>query len=182
MFDIGKTKARLIATGLLMMAMGLGCNDSDSISSSEDDAPAASATYASDRPILSIQMRRDEVDAENRIADIVFKKPSTREGPRVAEILLKYSDGLTYLSSVKGAALDASNKTLIAQTPENGSLRLVVYGADNANVIDGGIIASVTFKYDNSNVNTLEILTKKPIFAPGAANDGLLVDDPVVVD
>lgn len=182
MVDIRRMETRLVAMVLSLITMGMGCSDAGSVPSDVDAPAAATPNYLSDRPMLSVEIRKDKVDAKKRIADIVFSKPADSKGPRVAEIFLKYSEGLKYLSSIEGSALKVSNKTLVTQTIENGNLRLVVYGADNANTIDGGVLASVTFESNTTDLNTLEILTKRPVFAPSAVNDGLLVADPVTFE
>lgn len=188
MFNIKNIGNQLIAIWVLPATMATGCGDNgssslhDDVDIQETNTPAPPTSVVSDRPKLSVRIREDKTDADKRIADIVFTKPTDAGGPRVAEIYLKYSDGLTYLSSIDGPAIDKAGKTLVVQNPEDGRLRLVIYGADNVNTIDGGILASVIFESDTQNTNTLEILTNRPVFAPSRVNDGLLVADPVTFE
>ncbi len=177
-----KVMVRFMISVLSLMAMGTGCNETDIASYQEVDSPAPSIAAVSDRPMLSVRIRKDKTDKTKRMADIVFAKSPDNEGPRVAEIFLKYSDGLRYQSCTAGSALNASNKTLVTQAIENDRLRLVVYGADNANTIDAGVLATVTFEVREPDSNTLEIVAERPVFAPSAVNDGLLIADPVTFE
>lgn len=101
-----------------------------------------------------------------------------KQGPRVAEIIIKHSPNLLYNDVIEGSAVNAANKQLIAQKKSNSELRIVILG-QNVNTLDTGRLATIRFKRLNQDKARVEISTDKPIFAPSEANEGLLVSDPV---
>ena len=109
-----------------------------------------------------------------------FRAKDSDSGPRVAEIIVQLSDNVSLVSSSVGEAVKAAGKELVVQElGDRHQVRLVVVAMDNVNELDSGTLATLEFKKSDELSATARILTDSPIFAPEAANEGLLVSDPI---
>ncbi len=138
--------------------------------------PDATTTNSSSRNRLLLEAAIGE---SGPFLTLTHFKPSTTQGPRVAEIRLALSSDLTFVSAQAGSALNESGKELITQVDGNGVIRLVAVSASSVSEIGSGVLATVTVKRKGTGPSTAEILLDSPLFAPAVANEGLLVDGKV---
>lgn len=169
-----KAKQRWLLVLLLLAATG--CDQTGTIK--QNNPPTKGPTIASaDRPIL--RMTAENASDDETVVSLQYIREAGRPGPRLAEIVVSYSENLEYLTSEEGKALVDAGKKLIVQNRESGKLRLVIFASENLLELDSGELARLRFRKHDGVSSRVEILTQKPIFAPEEANDGLLVSDPI---
>ncbi len=110
-----------------------------------------------------------------------FNRRSDKQGPRVAEILLRLSDNLRFVSAEAQDAVTTAGKELVAQAKDGGVVRLVIFGTTSLSELESGPLARLEFRKTGAGKATLSVLPEMPIFAPVEANQGLLLPEPLVV-
>jgi len=100
----------------------------------------------------------------------------TAAGPRVADIRVAYSEQMELVGSTLGSG--AEGKELTVQTPQPGLLRLVLLSRDATEMASGELV-ELKFRRVSAGPAKFDLLLDKPVFAPAAAMQGLIIGDPV---
>ena len=111
--------------------------------------------------------------------DVVLTGYPAEEKPRVMELFVSYAPELEFSGGVGGEAAAGSGKEVVIQAPSSGLIRVVVYGAGSAAPIGQGTLASLRFT--GSGEGVVGLRSDAPVFAPTAANSGLLLGESVRV-
>lgn len=133
----------------------------------------------------NISLYAEDINEDKQTISVLVKyNPSLSQStPRIMELFLRTSNNMQLMSGTAGEAVEKSGKEFIVQEKESGIIRTVVYAASNTNTIEEGVIGTYVFSYTpDAKRLVAEILTDKPIFAPEAANEGLLICEPLVLN
>jgi hypothetical protein len=160
----------IIAT--VTAALAFGCTESDSGPATPKAAPQVDETAT-----LSLQATTAAIDGQ-LTAQLRFTRTAD-EGPRIAEIWLRHSPDVVFLSATAGDATSRVQKQLVAQVQDDGMVRLIVFSAQNTERIDSGNLANITFSVVSDGPAQIEIVDKMPVFAPPPSNAGLLLGAPI---
>ncbi len=165
---------RLVILGLSMALNSCEMQGDGDVKNSKGKAEDEVFENNNHKLLLDVEDRYGEV-----FVDIQFFRAKVKNGPRMAEIFLKYPAGWNCVEGIDGKAVEIGQKQLILQEKEPGLLRVLVLASNNTIKLQTGTIASLRFDRNDGVRGTVEILTDKPIFAPDEANEGLIVGDPV---
>lgn len=91
------------------------------------------------------------------------------------------SPNLSFVKYEVGDAATEAKKQLDVQERPDGTVRCVVFSTGNTSAMATGRVVTFRFSRLDGKGAQVDLLTKRPIFAPAAANEGLLVSDPVVL-
>ena len=170
------TKALAGLGALLILACQGGPAPSEGPPASEPEGGADTSLAKTTLQLTVLDQSEDALSVRldlNRRAD--------SQGPRVAEILLRHSDNLRFVSTEAQEAVTTAGKELVAQARDDGVVRLVIFGTTSLSELDSGPLARLEFRKTGTGKATLSVLPEMPIFAPAAANQGLLLPEPLVV-
>lgn len=165
----------VIAFGFVLCSL-TACEESSPVTRLPEKDP-----YGNSWPMRLEMVQGDSVERGSVEVVMNLYKQKDHAGPRVMELTLKHSPSLKYISAIAGEALQQAGKQLIVQTPGSDRVRAVAYSSISLQDIDTGTLLSLRFERKEPGKATVEILTEKPIFAPAAANQGLIVSDPLVL-
>lgn len=157
----------------LVLAATLGCTASEEAPSGEGPA----ADEAPDAPLVSL--RQASLDAERVVLEVVYARPAEAPGPRMAELWLEL-EGLGFEAAAAGDVAVAAGKQLIAQDHGADGLRLVLMATGNAARVEPGVLARVTCVRAGGE-GRAQLRAGSPVFAPGDANAGLQLGEPLKV-
>ena len=169
-----------IQTMILVTAVVAGCqqNAAPPTSATPDKAATTTLGPVSEEPSVALVAREE---GENVVVDVTFRANAKREGPRVAELWLRYDAGLAFDQAEAGAAATSAGKQLIAQTPETGMVRLALFATGNLTRIGSGVLARVTFHRTAPGAQSVVLVDKRPVFAPADTDLGVLLGPAAVV-
>lgn len=172
-----KTSIISLLLYILIILIGTACNNQP------NQEPNIDKPHQANRPNASFGIVPElEKSSENAVEfHLNFYKKDSQAGPRLMEAHVRYAENLEFVHAKAGDSLANAGKTLIAQEKDNNLIRLIAFSPNNVETLDSGRIATLRFKKVGQGDAAIEILTDKPIFAPDAANEGLLVSDPVRV-
>lgn len=179
-----KSQARLLFTFALAMLL-VGCQQDEAAEPAEPatSQPASTADKSTQPlgplPTLALQVAERTGDAV--VVDLVYAPDDGAEGPRAVELWMTHSSHLTYESATPLAAVEAAGKTLVVQPKEGAELRTILYSAASLETIGAGPLVRYRFRVTKPGAATVEIMERMPIFAPAAANQGLMLPKPLVV-
>lgn len=159
-----------------VMLWGLtGCVDDTETTQSGPDklVPEAEASSTLE---LALAFQKDGKVA----VDLLFAKDEDKPGPRMMELFIRTSAGLTWVSSEVLSATTDAGKQLVVQAPADGTVRVLVFATDNLNRLESGPLARIVFASGGENGN-LEMLNQRPIFAPAEADWGITLGKPLTV-
>lgn len=162
------TLYRVLLTVWLMV--GASCLDATQ-SEMEDSAPHAPLATAE-------RSRLDLVALDERAHTYALRYTPGIDSirPRAFEVYLDHP-GLSLISAEGGDALEVAGKELVVQTKGESRLRLVGLSRSNVTEVEAGTLANLQFRRVGTAPVTLTILTDRPVFAPLAANAGLLIGE-----
>jgi len=165
----------------LLSSVIAACQPAGEPSPAADKPSSASAAQPhGDASTLGLQVHSNT--GTTLTVDLYYQRPEGQVGPRAAELWLQCSENLELRDA---QALDASIKagrTVIAQADkEPRRVRLVIFGTQSLDAMDTGPLARLTFRLTDSGTVSLAILNRQPLFAPGEANQGLTLGDPLVI-
>ena len=123
-----------------------------------------------------------DVPGDAVAVDLIYRPAENMERPRTVEVWLKTSPGLTFESAEPLDATLTSGKSLVAQAKPDHEVRLVLFSTANLDRLPPGGIARLHFTASNGSQNeTVELLDRRPMFAPAAADKGVLLPEPLTV-
>ena len=167
---------RRLASLLILLGM-LACQADPSSSA---DPGATEAALPDDGHTLSLHLA--SVTDQLALVDLVYVRPTTQPGPRVAEIMIGYdSASLVWLGAESLAAAEAANKQVVVQD-QGGQLRVVLFAADNTTRLDSGPLTRLQFQRRALTPATLSFAAHQPVFAPPEANAGVVLGPPLVIE
>lgn len=147
---------------------------SSSSISNQDDSPFPRAIEEV-RPSLELKVVQTQLEThpqKSTVQLVYHPKSPTAPSPRAAEIFIEYDSTINLSTSNALTALEQAQKHLIVQKPQEGVLRLIIYGT-NLNPIPAGPLASLTFSGDLHH-QYVHIRHQAPVFAPSEANEGFI--------
>lgn len=100
--------------------------------------------------------------------DLALTRPAEVKGPRMAEVFLRYGEGLRFIDATPMDAVYRAGKELVTQARREQTLRLVVYSGANLTRLDSGQIARLSFARTGDGPETLDVLYEQSAFAPAA--------------
>lgn len=163
---------------ILMAALGLLACQQTSTPSSPESA-ATEAALPDDGTTLSLQLTT--LTEQDAVVDLLYVRPADQPAPRVAEVRVAYdADALAWEGAEGLSAVQAANKQLVVQD-QGGTLRLVLYAADNTARLQSGPLARLHFKRRAPDPATLAFIDHQPVFAPPEANAGVVLGPPLVI-
>ena len=115
-----------------------------------------------------------ELPAES-LVDLHFHRGDLAEAPRMMEVHLRLT-GLTHIESEPLSAATAAGKQLVVQEQEGATLRVVLYATGNTSRLDSGPLARLRL---HGAGGTVELLDRRPIFAPPEADAGVTLGAPL---
>ena len=140
----------------------------------------ASDRHPSDKELGSIlELSTLDLNLFNRKVsiEIQYNHRQPTPAPRMMELFVRHSKTLQFLSYDKGESAVVAQKEVVVQRLDEQTLRIVMYSSSNLNTIDSGRIASLRFRITNKSPSIIELVADRPIFAPPAANEGLILSD-----
>lgn len=153
---------------LAILLAGLtGCVDDSVSTQALLDEPSAEAEFKATLELTPA----GTIDGRCAV-DLFFTRAPERPGPRMMELFVRPSGGLTYLEAETLAAATLADKQVVVQQQEDGTLRLLVFATDNLNRLDSGPLVRLAFSVSGGQA-TLELLERRPIFAPAEADFGI---------
>ena len=170
------TRAFAGLSALLLLACQGGPAPSAGPSTSEPESGVEASLGNATLQITVLEQTEDALSVR-----LDFNRRPDKQGPRVAEILLRHSDNLAFVSAEVQGAVTEAGKELVAQAKDGGVVRLVVFGTTSLSELESGPLARLDLKKTGPGKATLSILPEMPIFAPAPANQGLLLPEPLVV-
>ncbi len=117
-------------------------------------------------------------EAGEVMVDVSYARGASVPGARVAEIRVEHSPTLRFLGAAPGTSLELADKQLTAQE-KDGFVRLIIFSPSNANSLDSGSLARLRFNREGEGGARVELSSDRPMLAPGAANEGLVVGAPL---
>jgi hypothetical protein len=115
-------------------------------------------------------------DAADGVVLKVNHERGSTPGARVADIRVAFSEQLELVTSKLGSG--AEGKELTVQSPQPGLLRLVLLSKDTSEMASGELV-EVKFRRVAAGPAKFDLLMDKPVFAPAAAMQGLIIGEPV---
>jgi hypothetical protein len=135
------------------------------------DAPAPFAP--------ALLLRASDVSADHATIDVVYERPADRAGPRAAEIHLRASPDLHLVASEPLDATRAAGKHLVVQARDDGVLRAIVYSTADLRTLGPGGLVRLRFDRAGAGDAVIELLDRRPVFAPAEADEGLALPPPL---
>lgn len=145
------------------------------------NTPTAEPRPALDEGLFTLELKMVRQTPEGAVVQLHYHRREHQVAPRTAEVLIEYPEELT-LSGVTGLeATTRAQKDLIVQHPTPGRVRLVWMSIGHLGTIDSGPLAELTFSGAASARSAVHILSlpQRPWFAPAAANDGVMISEPL---
>ncbi len=165
----------LAAFASFVLATGCqpGAGESSSEASSLVPPPAAGATLSLQRAIVNEALIT---------VDLHYARAADQPAPRVAEIRVEYdAAALAWEGFDALDAATAANKQVVVQD-KDGSLRVILFAADNTATLDSGPLARLHFRRLSDTAAALSFMDHQPTFAPPEANAGLVLGPPLVIE
>lgn len=158
----------------LMACLLLGCTSEQAASPVAPPAPSAPASLAPVTEGPSVWLERAQGDSGATV-EVRFKRRPGREGPRTVELWLAHDAGLALESATPGGAATTAQKQVVAKTAEPGQVRLVLFGTGSLDRIGDGALAVVRFREVTGGTHTVELLDRRPAFAPADTDLGVVI-------
>ena len=133
---------------------------------------------------FTLQLQMADRSASGFTVRLVYTRKPDQAAPRTAEILIEYPEDLRLAQVNKLEATTSADKDLIVQHPSAGRARLIWMSVGHLGTIDSGPLAELKFTGSPSPESAVHILSlpSRPWFAPPAANDGVLISDPLLFE
>lgn len=167
--------ARRLHTGsaaVLLLSM-LACQAEPAASSATGApvvAPPSAALPVAEGPSLTLAAQPSEGGVA---VDVRFQKKPGRDGPRTVELWLAHDAGLALEGATPGDAALRAQKQVVAQTPEAGEVRVVLFGTASLERLEDGVFATVRFKQIAPGRHSVQLLERRPAFAPADTELGV---------
>ena len=133
---------------------------------------------------FNLQLQMASKEASSYTVHLIYQRRPEQSAPRTAEILIEYPEELRLAQVNKLTATMTADKDLIVQHPSVGRVRLIWMSIGHLGTIDSGPLAELVFTGQPSPRSAVHILSlpHRPWFAPPAANDGVVVSDPLLFE
>ena len=100
----------------------------------------------------------------------------------MAEILVAHSPDLTLVGGSPLAAATAAGKDVVVQAKPDGKVRALVFSRGNLARFGAGELVELIFRREGGEgASHVAIDYERPLFAPHAANVGLVKAEPLVI-
>ncbi|MBI5497404.1 MAG: hypothetical protein HY904_20485 [Deltaproteobacteria bacterium] len=93
-----------------------------------------------------------------------FRTPLGLVGPRMAEFMLEYEPGMTFLEAVPGGAVMQAGKKIVVKPLDGARLRVLVFSSENTTRLGSGDWFTLRFSGARGSVR---VLAGESQFAPG---------------
>jgi len=168
---------------VLGLVLSLGCADGIPVG----DAPSAQPEAAAPQSAIedtgeTLKLALISETADEVVAELYYTPRDDMKRPRVMELMVKASAELMYVSAERLEAAEAAGKQLVVQRKDEGVLRTILFATNNLNLMGPGALIRYRFKRIGTASARLELLPTLPIFAPADANDGLMLQEPLMVE
>ena len=133
-------------------------------------------------PVM-LSLSKEKVASGKISVNLNFALEDGREAPRMAEVYLKMSDNLKFLSAQAGSAAQEASKDVIAQARDGQQVRVTIFSSANLNTLSSGQWAVLEFEVTPSDASeaTLEIVQSDAMLAPPVSGEGLELGAPLVL-
>jgi len=132
---------------------------------------------------VKLSLSKDKVVSGKVTVNLDFFVEEGREAPRMAEVYLKMSDNLKFLSAQPGSAAQEASKDVIAQARDGQQVRVTIFSSANLNTLPSGQWATLEFEVSGGDASeaTLEIVRRDAMLAPPVSGEGLELGAPLVL-
>ena len=132
---------------------------------------------------VKLSLSKDKVESGKVTVNLDFFVEEGREAPRMAEVYLKMSDNLKFLSAQAGSAAQEASKDVIAQARDGQQVRVTIFSSANLNTLPSGQWATLEFEVSSGDASeaTLEIVRRDAMLAPPVTGEGLELGAPLVL-
>ncbi len=132
---------------------------------------------------VKLSLSKDKVESGKVTVNLDFFVEDGREAPRMAEVYLKMSDNLKFVSAQAGSAAQEASKDVIAQARDGQQVRVTIFSSANLNTLSSGQWAALEFEVNGSDASeaTLEIVRRDAMLAPPVSGEGLELGAPLVL-
>jgi hypothetical protein len=137
----------------------------------------------SGQALVKLSLSKDKVASGKVTVNLDFFVEDGREAPRMAEVYLKMSDNLKFLSAQAGSAAQEAGKDVIAQARDGQQVRVTIFSSANLNTLPSGQWATLEFEVSGGDASeaTLEIVRRDAMLAPPVSGEGLELGVPLVL-
>jgi|GEM_PF-2178812 len=167
-----RAAALALALAVHVLSLSSGCAESTPTQTErargapgEAGRPPAVETVA---PV--VRLSPEASAAGEAVFTLTYARPAGRPGPRMAEFRFQFGSGLAFVRAEALDAVTAAGKQLVAQERPGNVLRLLIFSQVNMNPFDSGPLARLVFRRSGDGPQTLDLLDRRPFFAPAEAD------------
>jgi len=159
------------ATAALALALGACAESAPALPERNHGAPGEAGRPPAVETVAPVLMLSPPASAASEVAfTLSYERPANRPAPRLAEFRFQFGAGLSFERAEALDAVVAAEKQLVAQERPGNMLRLLIFSSGNIHTLDDGALVRLFFRRTGEGPRTLELLDRRPFFAPAEAD------------